>query len=836
MRYLFIPLKLLQFWYPESLVFFLRVWKNLLLYLEEDLAVGLMFKLLFIPLFHDSTVVGRILSFFFRSFRIFLGLAAFLLVTATVLTLGVFWFLLPILAFLLIGNLGWVAKGLLFSGIVLFLNHFLSHPPKQVWQIHSISEIWQASLIKKKDTGLLKLLKTPSIKNLLLYLEKNPDQFVNFVQEPTEEVWQKVLDLGRSLKVAYLGTEHFFVAELLIYPKIENELMKLGLKKEDFINVLRFFKKRVDEWRMVPVWDENFRVQHLRGINRGWLGIPTPCLDAVSEDLTRRAIREQLPDFIGRQEIVAQIINILSLENGRNVVIVGDVGAGRGALVGYLVKRIIAGDAPVSLATKRLVRLDFTKLLAGIKSQGELAERIKNVFDEVIFSGNIIIFIDEVQNLGIGEANSEFNLYFLMLPFIESSNTQFITTTEPANYVRILEKNTPFARLFARVDLPPATLSETVEILQKRAVGVERHKKIKTSLLAISEIARLSAEMIHDRVLPDSALHVFAQCQVEAENDWIKKAVVDKVVQTQVKIPIIQGKETKLQVLNLEGIIHKRLIDQEEAVSVVVNTLKRAAANLRDQKRPIGSFLFVGPTGVGKTELAKILSEEYFLGRGNFSRFDMSEYQTVSSIDRLIGGSNETGQLTESIRQNPYTLILLDEFEKADPKILTLFLQVLEDGRLTDGTGKTIDFTNTIIIATSNAGSLIIAQSLTEDQTLKEIENQVKEELLKIFKPELINRFDGVVLFKPLKEDDLEKIVRLKLFSLEENLKEQGFIVEFDEGLVKALTEKGYDKVLGARPLRRLIQDSLETKLSVLILEGKLLKGEKFMVGEQILT
>ncbi|MBI4037223.1 ATP-dependent Clp protease ATP-binding subunit, partial [Candidatus Daviesbacteria bacterium] len=346
-----------------------------------------------------------------------------------------------------------------------------------------------------------------------------------------------------------------------------------------------------------------------------------------------------------------------------------------------------------------------------------------------------------------------------------------------------------------------------------------------------------SNRFIHDKVLPDSALSTLEQCLPLSENGWVKKKIVESVIQSQTAVPVGEvGAEVKKELLNLEEEIHKDMIDQEEAVSSVAKTLRRAAASLRETNRPIGSFLFVGPTGVGKTELSKILAKVYFQGKGHFFRFDMSEYQTQDGVEKLIGKSGEEGQLTEEVFLHPYSLILLDEFEKADSRLLTLFLQVLDDGRLTSGSGKVVDFTNTIIIATSNAASLTIAQSLEGGLPFAEVEKKVKDELLTIFKPELINRFDGVVIFKPLSRQDLQKIVELKLVALQDQLKDQGYVVDFDQKLVEKLAEKGFDKVLGARPLRRLIQDSLEARLSVMILEDKLPKGEKYLAGENLLA
>ncbi|MCL5784723.1 MAG: ATP-dependent Clp protease ATP-binding subunit [Patescibacteria group bacterium] len=838
MKYLSLPLQLLKFWYPESLVIFLRVWHNAVLYLEEDLAVGLMWRLLFVPLFHDSSFVGRLLSFFFRGFRIIVGLITFALVSLILFLIALYWFLTPLMAFMLRDNFGVVAKVLVFAGVVLFVRHIVAHPPKKVWQIKKLDDLWKCSLVKKSDLDLVKLLKTPRVQNLLLYLEQTPTTFSTLAANIFPEVvLQRTWDLGKRLVVPYLGPEHFFVAMLESTPNIYQQLLKLDLSLEDFFDALDFLKRKEETWRMVHLWDEEFRVRHLKGINRGWLGVPTPSLDTVSEDLTRWAGRTSVPDFVGRPEVVSRVINTLSLEQGRNVVLVGEPGSGRGALVSYLAKLIVSGDAPASLATKRLIRLDETKLLAGIQTQGELAQRVKDVFEEVQFSGNIIVFVDEIQNMGLGEVGSEFNLYSLLLPYIEGSTFQFIATTENSNYTRILEKNGSFARLFAKIELPPASESETVDILKNQAIEHERYKKIRSSLLAIKSMAKLTSQYVHDRVLPDSALQVFEQSLVVAEDGWIKKATVEKVIQQQTSIPVgSAGVEVKGKLLNLENIIHQKMIDQEEAVSAVARTLRRAAAELRDTKRPIGSFLFVGPTGVGKTELAKNLAESYFQGQGNFFRLDMSEFQTPDAINRLIGDINNEGLLTETIRQKPYSLILLDEFEKADPKVLTLFLQVLDDGRLTSASGRVVDFTNTIIIATSNAASLTIVKGIENRVAFAQIETQVKEELLLVFKPELVNRFDEVVIFKPLAPLDLQKVVQLKLAILQKQLQDQGYLVDFAAGVIQKLVEKGYDPILGARPLRRLIQDTLEARLSVMILENKLPKGERFIVSEQLLV
>ncbi|OGE72280.1 hypothetical protein A3H40_02185 [Candidatus Daviesbacteria bacterium RIFCSPLOWO2_02_FULL_38_15] len=828
------PFHLIEFWYPEGLAFFIRTWKNLMLFLEEDLAVGLMVKLFFTPLFHDSTIVGLILSFLFRSTRILMGLFAFIFSTAALLGIAVLWFGLPILAILNIPP--YAGIGLFLTGLGLFVIHITTHPHKKVWQIKgSTANFWSASILKKEKISFVNLLKNREVLDLLYNLELQLDRFPNWQITNIDKTGQRAFGLAKVCDSQYIGPRHLFVAALEEIPGIDDLLLKLDLKISDFEQTLIFLEKKKQIWRVSFVWDDDFTIRHLKGVNRGWLGVPTPALDLYSEDLTRKAVREGFPELIRGNGVVIEVINILSQSTGKNVILAGPPGSGKTALIKHLAKQIVAGDAPAALATKRLVLLDLTKLLSGVKTQGELAERVKAVFEEVSFARNVIIVIEEIHQLGMGEVGSTLNLYSLMQPYLEEDSFQFIGTTETESYSRILEKNGSFARLFRKVELEPASVSDTLKILEYRAIEAEKKDKIKVTFLALTAAIELSAKFVRDRVLPDSAISVLKESLTESVNGWVTKSVIRRVISSRVKVPLMDiGNADKNKLLNLEEELHLRLIDQEQAVKSVADTLRRAATGLNEEGRPIGSFLFVGPTGVGKTELAKALAVVYFK-TDVFIRFDMSEYQNPESVVRLIGNFGEGGLLTESIRNRPYALLLLDEFEKANEKILTLFLQVLEDGRLTDGAGRTVSFENTIIIATSNAGSLLIAQEIQQGKSMEIIDKQVNDELLKVFKPELVNRFDDVVIFKPLSQEDLEKIVKLKLSKLHNQLKTKGYLIDFDTALVEELAKKGFDPILGARPLRRLIQDTLEAQFSRLILQNQLTKGQKFQAGVELL-
>jgi ATP-dependent Clp protease ATP-binding subunit ClpC len=844
-----LPFHLISFWYVDGLTTLIRIWRNLLFLIEEDMAVGLMWRLLFTPLFHDSSFVGRILSLIFRLVRIVSGIVTMIFSTLTMSLIALVWLLLPLLFlvwcfdsqlfnfFPYVGNfLGWISLyGTLF-GIGLFIHHLWHHPIKKTWQIASSDDIWTATKLNKNDLPFEKMIERSAIKKLLTLLELTETSFPKIEQVDIKQLASQAFMLAKKRNAKHIEAGDFFIAYFSLSPTLGQMLIKNQITEQDLIEALKYMDQTNEIWRKVFIWDEDFHTRHLKGVNRGWLGAPTPSLDMISIDLTSQASKQNFEDFIGRSNVTSQVLSILSQDVDRNALLVGEAGVGKTTLVQTLAKMIVSGDAPAVLATKRLIKLDISRLLSGISNEGEMARILKNAFSEVESIGDIIIFIDEIHELGIGDAQANFNIFSLLTPYLESNSFQFIASTEPGNYARILEKESSLIRLFHKVIVPEASESETLEIMKLRAIETQINQGINTTFPALSFIVHKAKQFIHDRKLPDSALYLFNECKTDTTAKIITIDTVKRVLSRKINMPLVELDSSHKEILlNLENLIHQKMISQKQAVQAVANTLRRAATSLREENRPIGSFLFVGPTGVGKTELAKILSDVYFKQNNAFVRFDMSEYQTSESVNRLIGTSDNPGELTEVIKNKPYCLLLLDEFEKSSPQILTLFLQVLEDGRLTGFDGQSVDFTNTIIIATSNAASVLIAQELDQNKPLELIENDVRQELIKTMKPELINRFDSIVVFKPLSQFDIEEIVQIKLQSLKQKMLEQGYVIDFSKELIAELARRGYDPVLGARPLRRVIQDTLESNLSKLILTNKLEKGSLSQIDLSVL-
>lgn len=633
----------------------------------------------------------------------------------------------------------------------------------------------------------------------------------------------------------------------------------------------------------------------------------TPTLDQFSRDMTMDARMGNLDPVIGREKEIERVLQILSRRMKNNPCMVGEPGVGKTAVAEGIAYLIAAGDVPDTVRDKRLLSLDLSSMVAGSKYRGEFEERIKKVIAEVKNAGNVILFVDELHTIiGAGGAEGAIDASNILKPSLSRGEIQMIGATTRAEYRKYIEKDAALERRFQPVYVEEPTNEETVEILKGLRSAYEEHHHVEISDQALEAAVSLSVRYISDRFLPDKAIDLMDEAcsrkrlgfgkkakktlplelEIQAFSDDIenlletgdideaaellkkqrkletkldkmkqnknaKSVVVDAediadVVSVWTKIPVNKLTEQESKRLErLEEELHKRVVGQNEAVDAVAKAIKRSRVGLKDPKRPVGSFLFLGPTGVGKTELSKALAEAVFGSEDALIRVDMSEYMEKHSVSKLIGsppgyvGFEEGGQLSEKVRSNPYSVILFDEIEKAHSDVFNILLQVLDDGHITDSQGRKVDFKNTIIIMTSNTGAqriidpkkLGFVTASNADTEHEDMKKNVMDEVKQNFKPEFLNRIDDIIVFRALTEDDVRNISNLLLKELKQRVASQMEIqLKFGDAVKKLIFEKGYDKKYGARPLKRAIQTNIEDELAEAVLKGEIKRGDTVQV------
>lgn len=778
-------------WYKDSLLWFKRFFKNLLIFLDNRFAVSLMCQKLFTPLFHDASLLGRILSLIFRLVRIITGSIVITLAVIAMEFWFVVWLIFPYIFILLFKQIG--------AGILICV--WLIDGFKQSRKSYLNKEI--LGLIKKSGSNSEKLksllVQTPSVRKVLIRLEITPETINNLPAIIDIQEWlNKAIKLGENLKLKQIGGEWLLLALL----------QQENWRFPEALETLKWLKKE-KKWNKTPfIWEEDYQSRPIGGVDRALTGIPTPTLDKFSTDLTKLALKKQLPEMFCKQEVVDQLTEILSRRKQNNVLVIGEPGSGKTTLVKSMAQEIVRGVKAQSLRFKRLIALDASRLAAGANG-AELHQRMNQIIAEIKAAENIILFVDEVHNLAsINKNSAETSDIFMALePALSDGAFQFIGATTTENYKKYLEPNEAFARLFEVVELENGDKPQAVQILEYLAWQREQIEKVTITFLALQAIVDLSDKLIHDRVLPDKAVNLLDEivAVIKAQDkELITIADVEKLISKKTKVPVTQltQQETTL-LLNLEKTLHQRVIGQDKAIKAIADAVRRARTGLKSNNKPIASFLFCGPTGVGKTETAKTLAQEFFGSERVMIRLDMSEYQTTESVDRLLE------LLTDAVRHQPYTLVLLDEIEKAHSKIINLFLQVLDDARLTDLSGKTADFSNTIIIATTNAGT-----------TIEEIETH--------FLPEFLNRFSGLIMFQTLNKNEVEEVIKLKLKTLSQELAKQEFIINFNQNLVKDLAKNSFSNKWGGRQIERTMQEKITNIIAQKILQGEIKKREAF--------
>lgn len=638
----------------------------------------------------------------------------------------------------------------------------------------------------------------------------------------------------------------------------------------------------------------------------------TESLNQFSKDLTDYAREGKLDPVIGREKEIDRVVHILSRRKKNNPVLIGEPGVGKTAIVEGLAQKLYDGSVPEPLRNKRLVALDLAAMIAGTAHRGSFEKRLKEIIEEVIKTkGQVILFIDELHTLiGAGSAQGSMDAANILKPYLARGELQLIGATTLREY-RIIEKDAALERRFQQILVEEPSFEHTKRILQGLRKSYEDHHQIKITQDAIDSAVRLSSRYISDKYLPDKAIDLIDEAgaalrlelashepenlkEVTAEIDQlerdvlsednpekrkvleekseklnkVKKELTELWVQTKLeKTPTLDEKhvaavvsiatgiplseltqDERLKLKNLQDELKKKVVGQDEPVGIVSQAIRRARAGVRHMNRPIGVFMFLGPTGVGKTQLAKALAETLYGSEDYLIRVDMSEFNERHNVARLIGsppgyvGFEEGGQLTDKVKRKPFSIVLFDEIEKAHPDVFNILLQVMDDGRMTDGHGVTIDFKNTIIIMTSNVGSEYLKQErigFTEvdmkeedvaDEAYKSIKQRLEESLKSNFRPEFLNRIDDIIVFKPLRVEDIEEIVEIELAQLSELLAETGINVKFTAKAKKYLVEGGYNVEMGARPIKRLIQKEVENQVSGLIIDNEAKKGDTISI------
>lgn len=728
-------------------------------------------------------------------------------------------------------------------------------------------------------------------------------------------IMEYAVEQAQALGHDYIGTEHILLGIIYDTESIACEILVslgadldiihdaiLDLLNEDTLNDMP--KLNVFNENKAPKKDNNTKD------NKQKNNSATPLLDKYGRDLNILAQEEKIDPVIGRNREIERVIQILSRRTKNNPILIGEPGVGKTAVTEGLAQRLINGNIPKVLASKRIISLNMASLVAGTKYRGDFEDRLKKIIDEIIENKNIILFIDEMHTLvGAGAAEGSMDAANILKPALSRGEIQVIGATTLKEYKKYIEKDSALERRFQTIMVNEPSAEDAISILKGIRNKYEEFHCAKITDEAIKAAVKISQRYITDRFLPDKAIDLMDEAaakvrlktvniptnisQLEQKIQDLKKAkekaidnqdyelaatIRDQEIQikeelataktawetqnnaqiavteediadvatlwTGIPVKRLVAKEAD-RLLHIEDIIHKRVVGQNEGVNAVAKAIRRARAGLKDPKRPIGSFLFLGPTGVGKTELARSLAEAIFGDESAMIRFDMSEYMEKHTISRMLGappgyiGYDEGGLLTDAVRRKPYAVILLDEIEKAHPDIFNILLQVLDDGRLTDSQGRTVDFKNTVIIMTSNAGAFKLQPQKTntmgfavnEDKQIKQNAKKiVMDEVKRQFKPEFLNRIDEIIIFEPLTDKELTQIVTLLLNDVQKRLAEMDIELIIKDEVKSYLLKHGTDTIYGARPLKRAVQHYLQDPLAEQLLQKSIKSMQKIIV------
>lgn len=590
------------------------------------------------------------------------------------------------------------------------------------------------------------------------------------------------------------------------------------------------------------------RPRRTGGIARDWSFGYVPLLARFGTNISDSIARGGLihVELDAHQEALNQLIDTFSNAGTQNAALIGSTGVGKTSIVHAFAERLLdaSSDLPASLKFRQVFMLDATSLISAAPGRGELEDLVMNVLGEAYAAKNVVVCLDDAQ-LFFEEGIGSVDLTNVLLPVIEAGRLRMILTMDEQRFLQISQRNSALANALNRIMVAPASREETLAVMQDQLIVTEFQRKVTYTFQSLNEAYRLSERYVHDLAMPGRALKLLEAAAAYNEKGLVTMNSVQQAIEKtmNVKVGVASDENEREKLLNLEELIHERMINQTRAVSVVSDALRRARAGVRNEDRPIGTFLFLGPTGVGKTELSKALADVYFGGENQMIRLDLNEFVRSADVSRLIAdGANDPSSLTAQVMKQPFSVVLLDEIEKAHPSVLTTLLQMLDEGILRDEKNREVSFRDAIIIATSNAGSDRIREYIDRGYKLEQFETDFTNELISanIFKPEFMNRFDEIVIFTPLGKAELLQVVDLMIAGVNKTLALQKVKVEVDDDAKHLLVEKGYDPRLGARPMRRVVQKAVENTVAKKMLEGSVGPGETIHIGlasvQQILT
>ncbi|MBD3329282.1 AAA domain-containing protein [Candidatus Dojkabacteria bacterium] len=645
--------------------------------------------------------------------------------------------------------------------------------------------------------------------------------------------------------------EHFFSAFFKVFPTLKNLLNENNSSVDLIREIIRFFNREEEKEKASNILNPDTIYYRTGGVGKFWIYGYTFILNKFSKDITEKVASIHDRFGIGHEREIEEITSILGRMSNKNVLLIGEPGVGKSSIIKGLAQSILAGQVPPHLKNKRIIQLDVTGLLARGVGEGNLEQLIQKAMQELSSAGNTILYIDEIQEIIPAKSDqSGTSISSIMLPYILESNFPIIGTINYADYKKFFYSNESLRQSFDSVEVSPVFPTDALEILETIIDDLEQNYDMYITFPALTAAVELSQRYISERKLPDSAVRTLEATCSWAQSKGIRLLDDEHVakyisIQTEIPVDSINAEEaTKL--MNLEQNIKKRVIGQDEAVNKTVESLKRARTDIRDPNKPIGVFLFLGPTGVGKTHLAKVIAQEYFGredGKEDIIKIDMSEYQDTDSINKFLGSyeRDSMGQssvtLLDKVKSRPYSVVLFDEIEKAHARVLDLFLQLFDEGRLTSNRGETINFTNCIIICTSNIGSKLLLDALNDEKALwEEAKNRAIIELRQAIRPELLNRFDDVIVFSPHTVENLVKITEILLTELADRISEKGISITWGKPIPVLIANKARVPGMGARPLKRYIQEKVEGRLATEIIQGSLQKGSEIEIKSEWLN